>query len=391
MENLYSKGDSLFVPTYGREGLPMVSGKGCYLKDSSGKEYLDFVSGIAVNALGYGNKDIEAALCEQGTKLLHSSNLWLNDSQMKLADKLLETSFADKVFFCNSGTEANEAAIKFSKKWSTSSNPSKSAILSFYDGFHGRTIGAMTATAQKRFHAGFYPLPQGYFYAPFNDIEATKQVLEMADFAAIIVEPIQGEGGVNVADKEFLQFLREYATENSIALIFDEVQCGMGRTGSLWAYEQYGVVPDILTTAKPLGGGLPLGAVLVKEEIANIMKPGDHGTTFGGNPLACAIGKVVLDKVSDKELLSHVTEMSEYLVSELTKVIDGKEGIEGVVGTGLLLGVRFKEDPKKVITKSQELGLLLVKAGKNTVRFIPPLIVTKEEIDTAISIFSQVI
>lgn len=386
-----SKGNDLFVPTYGRGGAPMVSGHGCTLVDGDGKEYIDFVSGIAVNALGYGNEDLEKALVEQGKKLLHGSNLWLSDSQMALAEKLIDTSFADRVFFCNSGTEANEAAIKFSRKWASQKKPSKTAILSFFDGFHGRTYGAMTATAQKRFHEGFHPLPQGYSYAPFNDIEATKAMLEMADFAAIIVEPIQGEGGVNVATKEFLTFLREYATAHDIVLIFDEIQCGMGRTGSLWAYEQYGVTPDILTSAKPIGGGLPLGAVLVTEEIALTMAPGDHGTTFGGNPLACALGKVVLDKVSEPEFLSHVEEMGEYLKSELVKAVEGNDAVESVLGTGLLRGVRFAEDPKDIVIKAMDEGLLLVKAGRNTVRFIPPLIVTKQEIDNAISVFSKLI
>ncbi len=384
-------GKELFVPTYGRDETQMVSGHGCTLVDGNGKEYLDFVSGIAVNALGYGNEELEAVLIDQGKKLLHGSNLWLSDTQMALANKLVDTSFADRVFFCNSGTEANEAAIKFSRKKASKISPSKTGILSFMDGFHGRTYGAMTATAQKRFHEGFHPLPQGYYYAPFNDIEATKAMLDMAEFAAIIVEPIQGEGGVTAAEKVFITFLREYATENQITLIFDEIQCGMGRTGTLWTYEQYGMTPDILTSAKPIGGGLPLGAVLVTEEIATVMAPGDHGTTFGGNPLACALGKVVLDKVSDDSFLKHIKDMGDYLEAQLQAIIDDNNSLLAVVGSGLLRGVRFAEDPKEIVANSMDKGLLLVKAGKNTVRFIPPLIVTKEEIDKAISIFEQVL
>ena len=381
--------NNLFVPTYGRGGAPMVSGHGSYLVDGDGKEYLDFVSGIAVNALGYGNKDLEEALITQGKRLIHGSNLYFLDTQIALAEKLIETSFAEKVFYCNSGTEANEAAIKFSRKWAATQAHSKSTILSFYDGFHGRTYGALTATAQKRFHEGFHPLPAGYAYAPYNDIEGTKKVLDSADFAAILVEPIQGEGGVTSATKEFLQFLREYATENNVVLIFDEIQCGMGRSGSLWAYEQYGVTPDILTAAKPVGGGLPLGVLLTIDSISKVLSPGDHGTTFGGNPLACALGKVVLDKVSDKEFLSEVSEKSNYLTASLNAAIAKSDLTIKVVGSGLLCGVRFKEDPKDIVVKAQEKGLLLVKAGKNTVRFIPPLTVSKEEIDRAVTIFKE--
>ncbi len=383
------KGSEIFVPTYGRDETAMVSGHGCTLVDGEGNEYLDFVSGIAVNALGYGDEEMEKVLIEQGKKLLHGSNLWLSDTQMSLASKLIDTSFADKVFFCNSGTEANEAAIKFSRKTASAKVAHKTAILSFYDGFHGRTYGAMTATAQKRFHEGFHPLPQGYFYAPYNDIDATKAVLDMADFAAIIVEPIQGEGGVNVAEKEFLQFLREHATANDITLIFDEIQCGMGRTGSLWAYEEFGVTPDILTSAKPLGGGLPLGAVLVTDKIASVMAPGDHGTTFGGNPLACALGKVVLDRVSESTFLADVKEKATYLTAKLQEVVDSSSKLESVLGMGLLTGVRFAEDPKDIVSLAKENGLLLVKAGRNTVRFIPPLTVEKNDIDNAVDIFSK--
>ena len=381
--------NDLFVPTYGRSGAPMVSGHGTYLVDGDGKEYLDFVSGIAVNALGYGNADLEEALITQGKKLIHGSNLYFLDTQIDLAQKLIDTSFATKVFYCNSGTEANEAAIKFSRKWASKKGASKNTILSFYDGFHGRTYGALTATAQKRFHEGFHPLPAGYAYAPYNDIEATKQVLEGADFAAIIVEPLQGEGGVTSATKEFLTFLREYATANDIVLIFDEIQCGMGRTGTLWAHEQYGVTPDILTAAKPIGGGLPLGVVLTIDDIAQVLSPGDHGTTFGGNPLACALGTVVLDTVSEKSFLAEVTEKSNYLFAALTATIAKSDKAIKVVGSGLLCGVRFKEDPAEIVKVAQQKGLLLVKAGKNTVRFIPPLTVSKEEIDKAIAIFAQ--
>jgi predicted acetylornithine/succinylornithine family transaminase len=383
--------DDLFVPTYARSGNPMVSGHGSYLVDSQGVEYLDFVSGIAVNALGYGNKDLENAISKQGNKLIHGSNLYFSDSQIDLANELINNSFGDKVFFCNSGTEANEAAFKFARKFASKKSPHKSAILSFFDGFHGRTYGALTATAQKRFHEGFHPLPAGYYYAPFNDIDATKVMLDAADFSAIIVEPIQGEGGVNVATKEFLQFLRDYSDENGILLIFDEIQCGVGRTGTLWAYEQFGVVPDIMTVAKPVGGGLPLGAVITTNKVAEVMAPGDHGTTFGGNPLAAALGTVVLKTVSQKQFLAEVSEKGNYLNQKLSAAISNKKDIESFLGVGLLCGVRFKYDPKDIVSKAFDRNLLLVKAGKNTVRFIPPLTVSKEEIDKAVEIFKEIL
>lgn len=383
---------SNFINTYAREAMPvMVKGEGTYLIDESGKKYLDFVSGIAVNALGYGNPLIEKAIETQGKKLLHCSNLYQNDEQNALAAKLVETSFADKVFFCNSGTEANEAAIKFARKKASTTQSSKVAVLSFYDGFHGRTYGSMTATAQKRFHEGFHPLPGGYYYAPLNDIEATKKVLASAEFAAIIVEPIQGEGGVNVTSTEFLAFLREYATEHKISLIFDEIQCGMGRTGSLWAYEKIGVTPDILTAAKPLGGGLPLGAVLVTEAISEAIQPSDHGTTFGGNPLACAIGNVVLGEVSKADFLQQVNEKGAYLTEKLNAVVAKSDKLTTVLGAGLLCGVRFAGEPGSIVADAMEKGLLLVKAGNNTVRFIPPLTVTKDEIDTAVTLFEELL
>ncbi len=383
--------NDLFVPTYARSGAPMVSGTGSKLTDQEGNEYLDFVSGIAVNALGYSDPDLQAALKTQAEKLLHGSNLYFSDTQIELAEQLIEKSFGEKIFFCNSGTEANEAAIKFSRKKAGAIKAAKNGVLSFFDGFHGRTYAAMTATAQKKFHEGFHPLPSGFFYAPFNNIKATKTVLESADFAAIIIEPIQGEGGINTASKEFLQFLREYATEHQITLIFDEIQCGVGRTGTLWAYEQYGITPDLMTLAKPIGGGLPLGIVVATQEVASVMAPGDHGTTFGGNPLACALGSVVIGKVSQKEFLQEVTEKGLYLKEKLMAVQEKSDSIETIVGMGLLMGVRFKSDPKEVVVKAHKAGLLLVKAGNNTVRFIPPLTVTKEEIDKAVAIFEEIL
>ena len=386
-----NKAESLFVNTYARGGDAMVSGKGSYLVDAKGKKYLDFGSGIAVTSLGHSNPHIVKAVKEQVKNVLHTSNLYYSQPQIDIAKLLLKNSFADKVFLCNSGTEANEAAIKFSRKWAIATNPKKFNILSFEEGFHGRTYGGLSATAQTKFHEGFGPILEGFHYAPFNNISATKAILEKHPFAAVIVEPIQGESGVNAATPEFLHFLRDYTTQNGIALIFDEIQCGTGRCGTLWCYEQYGVVPDIMTLAKPIGGGLPLGVTLVSEAIASVIKPGDHGTTFGGNPLACALGAVVIDTVSKKAFLKEVKQKGEYLIAKLEACATANPNITKVLGVGLLVGVRFTDVPLDIIDKARAKGLLLVKAGNNTVRFLPPLTVSYDEIDKAVEIFESVL
>jgi len=384
--------NDLFVPTYARTGAPIDYGKGVYLFDTDGKKYLDCAAGIAVNILGYGNKALEETIEKQAKKIIHASNLYFNQPNIDLAKTLIETSFAEKIFFCNSGTEANEAAIKFSRKYATAQDSKKTAILSFHDSFHGRTYAAMTATGQKCFHTGFQPLPQGFFYAPFNDIETTKRILENIDCAAILIEPVQAEGGVCEATQEFLQFLREYCNENDAVLIFDEIQCGMGRSGKLWAYETYNIVPDMLTAAKPIGGGIPLGAVLTKEKfVATAIKAGDHGTTFGGNPVACALGNTVLSIINKKEFLDEVVQKGEYLKQKLTEIREEHKEIVNILGRGLLIGVQLSVEPKKVVQKAREKGLLLVKSEKSIVRFIPPLIISKDELDEALSIFVSVL
>ena len=381
--------NTLFVPTYKREGAPVVKGKGVYLYDSDNTAFLDFGSGIAVNALGHSSPQLLKALREQGEKVLHTSNLYFSKPQIDLARQLLKSSFGDRIFFCNSGTEANEAAIKFARKKAKQVSPDKFHVLSFYDGFHGRTYGALSATAQGKFHSGFEPMLQGFHYAKLNDISGCKKLLKAHPFAAIIVEPLQGEGGIISATTEFLQFLRDFSDKNAITLIFDEIQCGMGRTGTLWNYQQHGVIPDIMTLAKPVGGGLPLGVVICKESVAEAIHPGDHGTTFGGNPLACALGTEVLKAVGKKKFLKDVTLNGEYLKRKLSELQTKYPVITAVRGSGLLLGVEFKEDPQGVIALCKDKKLLLVKAGHNTIRFMPPLIVTRKEIDKALGIFEK--
>jgi acetylornithine/N-succinyldiaminopimelate aminotransferase len=383
--------NDLFVPTFARTGSPMVRGEGMYLVDAEGKRYLDFGSGIAVSALGHSHPRLVSVLRDQGEKLLHLSNLYFSQPQIDLAGMLVKHSFGGTVFLCNSGTEAIEAAIKFSRKWASKTAHDKYHVLSFYKGFHGRTYGALSATAQQQFHDGFGPMLEGFHYAALNDIIATKVVLDKHNFSTIIVEPIQGEGGVNIASKEFLSFLRDYASGHGIALVFDEIQCGMGRTGKLWCYEHYGIAPDILAAAKPLGGGLPLGAVICDRRIASAISPGNHGTTFGGNPLACALGCELLSIVSKPAFLEKVTHSGERIQKGLRSLAAKFPFIKDVRGKGLLIGVELAFDPKGIIPLCKEKGLLLIKAEHNTVRFMPPLIVKNADIDAALTIFEEVL
>jgi acetylornithine/N-succinyldiaminopimelate aminotransferase len=383
--------DKFFMPTYKRGGEPFVRGAGMYVYDASGKKYLDFGSGIAVLALGHSHPRIVAELKKQGTRILHGSNLYYTEPQIRIAKLLVKHSFGERVFLCNSGTEANEAAIKFARKWATKADPYKFHVLSFSDGFHGRTYGAMSATAQVKFHLGFTPIAPGFHYAEYNDIASTRATLKKHRYAAVIVEPVQGESGIHFASTAFLQFLRSYCTKHKIALIFDEVQCGVGRTGTLWNYEQHGVIPDMMTLAKPLGGGLPLGAVVCRETFATAIQPGDHGTTFGGNPLACALGSVVLEQVVRKRLLAAVRANGGYLTKKLAAMLCEHPDIVEVRGVGLMVGVEMKNDPAPVIAACQRKGLLLIKSGHNTIRFMPPLTVTRKHIDAAVDIFTDVL
>lgn len=381
----------LFVPIFARCGSPLVRGKGVYLYDASGKQFLDFGSGIAVNALGHSHPALVKTIQQQATKLIHTSNLYCIKTQIELAALLVRHSFGDRVFLCNSGTEAIEASIKFARKWAGAQDAGRHHILSFFQGFHGRTYGAMSATAQTKFHEGFGPIMPGCHYASLNDIPAVQALLAKHKFAAIIIEPLQGEGGIHQASTEFLTFLRKQATALGIALIFDEIQCGMGRTGTLWHYEQHNVIPDIMAIAKPLGGGLPLGGVICTNEIALSMTVGSHGSTFGGNPLACAVGCTLFKIVSRKTFLNEVKSKGDYCRKLLTECSAISPLVKEVRGAGLLNGIELCIDPKKVVEKCKEKGLLLIKAESNTVRFLPPLTVERSHIDKAVEIFASVL
>jgi predicted acetylornithine/succinylornithine family transaminase len=368
------------VQTYKRPPFVLEKGEGVTLYDAEGNAYTDWVSGIAVNALGYGDAELSAAV-QQGmaTGVVHVSNLYHTTAHVELATMLCEKSFADKVFFCNSGAEANEGALKFARRVAYSNGLiDKSDLVSFSDAFHGRTMGALAVTPREKYQEAFKPMMPGAVVAEFNNLDSAKSAIN-AKTAAVIVEPVQGEGGINLADTEFLQGLRALCDEHQALLIFDEVQCGLGRTGKLWGHEWSGVTPDIMTLAKPLGGGLPMGAILVTDAVAQYIKPGDHGSTFAGGPVVSAAAKVVVSRVSQPDFLAHVNEVGEYLMERLEEV--NSPLIKEVRGKGLMAGIDLTIEATELVQSGYDHGLLLVNAGPNVLRFVPPLIVEKKHVD----------
>ncbi|MFZ0543903.1 MAG: acetylornithine transaminase [Candidatus Promineifilaceae bacterium] len=380
------------VQTYVRPEVVFTHGQGMYLYDSDGNGYLDFAAGIAVNALGHSDPEWVTAVSNQAAKLTHVSNLYYTVPQVELAQRLVENSFADRVFFSNSGSEANETALKFARKWARrrTGRDDKTGIVAFEHSFHGRTMGALAVTHKSRYRGPFMPLVPDVTFAPFNDVETAEAVIN-EDTCAVIVEPVQGEGGINPATAEFLTALREACDRNQAALIFDEVQCGLGRTGHLWAHEAYGVTPDMMTLAKPLAGGLPIGAALVTDEIASVMQPGDHGSTFAGGPLVCAAANVVFDRINQPEFLAAVKANGSYLQQQLCELTSDK--IVDVRGAGLLVAVELNEPVSGIIAAARERadgrGLLIINSGENVIRLCPPLIVSREQINTAVEIIGQ--
>jgi predicted acetylornithine/succinylornithine family transaminase len=374
--------------TYARAPFVLDHGQGCWVYDTDGNAYLDCAAGIAVNALGHAHPDLVAALTQQASKLWHVSNLFHSAPHARLAQKLCETSFADRVFFCNSGAEANEGAFKFARKWAHDHfGPDKTAIVAFTDAYHGRTFAALAATPREKYQAPFRPLVPGVRVATFNDLDAAAAVIG-DDVCAVIVEPVQGEGGVNPATPEFLRGLRALCDRHNALLIFDEVQCGLGRTGTLWAYQGFGVTPDILTSAKPLAGGLPMGAILMSQRVADVMHVGEHGSTFAAGPLVSAVAEALVTRVSDPVFLADVKAKGEYLKERLEEI--NSPHITAVRGKGLLLGVDVDTPATQVIAAGHRRGLLIIPAGANTLRIVPPLIITRPEIDLLIERLSAV-
>lgn len=390
-EELRLDTDRYLMNTYARTPISIVRGRGSRVYDLEGREYLDFVAGIAVNALGHAHPDLVAAIQKQAQQLLHASNLYYTEPQTKLAKALVEHSFARKVFFCNSGAEANEAAIKLARSYAHQKyGAERYEIITMLQSFHGRTMATLTATGQEKVQKGFEPLVPGFTYAPFNNLSAVEQAVS-SKTAAVMLEPIQGEGGVHVADKSYLQGLRELCRSRDILLIFDEVQTGMGRTGTLFAYEHFGVAPDIMTLGKGLGGGLPIGACLATDEAAAAFVPGTHASTFGGNPVTCAAGLAVVRTLLDGRLLEHGRRMGEYLGKGLQDLKDRLPIVKEVRGLGLLQGMELTVDGKSVVTDCLARGLLINCTVDRVLRFVPPLVITQADIDRLLDILNQIL
>ena len=370
------------VQSYKRPNFVLERGSGMTLYDEDGKAYQDWVAGIAVNALGYSDAGLTAAIQQAAGGLIHTSNLYYTAQQAELAALLVEKSFADRVFFSNSGTEANEGAIKFARKAAyDAGNPAKTEIVHFSHAFHGRTMGSLALTPKEKYQKPFGPLMPGAVMAEFNNIDAAKAAIN-ENTAAVFVEPVQGEGGIYAATPEFLQALRALCDQFNAILIFDEIQCGLGRTGDLWAHTISGITPDIMTLAKPLAGGLPIGAILVTEAVAAHIHPGDHGTTFGGGPFVTSVAKYVVERISQPEFLAQVAEVGEYLKERLEEI--NSSLIKEVRGRGLMVGLELTQDVTPVIEAGYGEGLLLVNAGAEVIRFVPPLIAQKSHVDTLI-------
>ena len=370
--------EKYYMPTYKRYPLTLVRGENSRVWDDKGNEYIDVLAGIAVNSLGHNNPALVNAITGQAKKLIHISNYYLSEPQALLSKKLAEITSLDKAFFVNSGAEAVEGAIKFARKYAHSKGRG-GEIISFTNCFHGRTLGtvAMGKEAHKK---GFEPIPTGYKKAEFNDIESVKKLLDK-NTGAIIIEPVQGEGGINVADKNFIKELRELCDSEDIVLIFDEVQCGVGRTGYWYAKDYFGVQPDILTSAKALGGGFPIGAVMCNEKISTAIKSGEHGTTFGGNPLACAAALAVLKEIEDKNLLEESKKKGEWFRNKINEMNDGNSGIKEVRGLGLMIGIELESEAKPVVDKMMEMKILSNATAGKVIRIVPPLTIPQDDLE----------
>ncbi len=370
--------------TYAPE-LIMVKGQGMYLWDILGKRYLDFGAGISVCNLGHCHPDVSEAIAAQAKKLMHTSNLYMNELQPILAGELLSKGFEDgMVFFSNSGAESNEGAIKIARRYGSKNGRFK--IITMHDSFHGRTLATLSATGRSKYREGFAPDMPGFVSVPFNDIDALIKTVD-SDTCAVMLEPVQGEGGVVPADPTYLSQVREFCTKKDILLIFDEVQCGMGRTGHFYAFQAYGVHPDILTLAKALGNGFPIGAIIARKSCGSVLSPGTHASTFGGNPLACAAALATLNTIEEQKILENCREQSEYIFSQLGSIKSKK--ILKTRGKGLMIGIVIDGDPKKIVADCASKGLLILQAGEGVLRLLPPLIVERQEVDTALGIISE--
>ncbi|MDQ8164203.1 MAG: acetylornithine/succinylornithine family transaminase [Gemmatimonadota bacterium] len=377
---------------YRKPPMEFVRGAGVELFDADGKAYLDFVAGIAVNALGYGDAGLERTIRDamEGS-LIHTSNLYRTQPSERLAERLVATSFADRVFFCNSGAEANEGAFKIARRWGRAKGgAAKHEIISLRGGFHGRLMGTLAATDRPQYRAPFRPLAGGIAIAE-RDLDELDATLNPETVTAVIAEPVQGEGGVRVLEPKFLQGLRTLTRERGILLILDEIQCGYGRTGKFWAYEHADITPDLLTTAKPMAGGFPMGAILMTREVGDTMQAGDHGTTFGGGPFISAVALHVIDRLSDPAMLKHVRERGAQLKKGLDAIAKANSKVRAVRGTGLMWGVDVTEPAKDIVGRALDLGFLICSAGEHTLRLVPPLVVSKADVERGLTLLRQAI
>ncbi|MFU0760458.1 Acetylornithine/succinyldiaminopimelate aminotransferase [Serratia marcescens] len=383
--------DQVILPVYAPAQFVPVRGQGSRVWDQQGKEYIDFSGGIAVTALGHCHPALVEALKRQGETLWHTSNVFTNEPALRLASKLIDATFADRVFFANSGAEANEAAFKLARHYAiTRHSPYKTKIIAFYNAFHGRTLFTVSVGGQAKYSDGFGPKPADIVHVPFNDLAAVKAVMD-DHTCAVVMEPIQGEGGITPVDAGFLKGVRELCDQHQALLVFDEVQSGMGRSGKLFAYMHYGVTPDILTTAKALGGGFPVSAMLTTEEIASVMQVGTHGTTYGGNPLACAVAEAALDVINTPEVLSGIEQRHALYVQALQDIGDKYGIFTAIRGMGLLIGAEltphYHGRARDFLTAAAARGLMILNAGPNVIRFAPSLVVELQDIEAGMALF----
>ena len=391
MQEVIDKTDRYIFNTYRRSPIVLTRGKGTTVWDSNGKEYLDFVSGIAVLNVGHLHPRVVEAIHRQSELLMHVSNLYYSEPQARMAELLVTHSFADRVFFCNSGAEANEAAIKLARKvFNDRGQLNRFEIITMEKSFHGRTMAALSATEQHKFHHGFEPLLPGFAYVPFNDPQALEKAITGAT-CAVMLEPIQGEGGVNCPSPDYLKQVRRICDQSDLLLIFDEVQVGMGRTGKLFAYEHYGVEPDIMTLAKGLGGGIPIGAMMAREKIAASFSPGTHASTFGGNPLSTAAGVATMDILLQDGFLKNCEKQGEHFYSRLTALKKKHPVITSVRGKGLILALELEREGTELVTQCMERGILINCTMERVLRFLPPLTVTGQEIDTVVQTLDELL
>lgn len=389
--NYYDRANNALMKAYGRFDVTFDHGKGVYLYDVNGKKYLDFYSGIGVNSFGYDYQPYTDALAKQVHRLMHISNYFNSVEAIEAAEAVIKATKLDQVFFTNSGTEATEGALKLARKYYYEKHgKADSEIISLKHSFHGRSTGSVTLTGTPAYQTAFGPLIEGVKYGEINDLESVKKLITPRT-AAIILEPVQGEGGIHVCSQEFMQGIRNLCDEHDIVMILDEVQCGMGRTGTIMTYFQYGIMPDVVCLAKGIGAGFPMGAFVANEKVGSALKPGDHGSTYGGNPMAGCACKTVFKIIEEKKMLEHVQDISEYLIAKLDELVEKYDCIKERRGLGLMIGLEFVHPIKPYIQKALDKGLILITAGSNVIRMLPPFIIEEKDVDAMIKFFTEVI